>query len=103
MGKITRTWSLMSACWQVLLQEKSLLVFPLLSGICCLFVMASFAVPLFISGAWRPPGHDAELARQIIYVVVLFAFYFCNYFVVVFFNAATVACAAQRLTGGNPT
>jgi hypothetical protein len=34
MGKITRTWSLMSECWQVLKQDKSLLVFPLISGIC---------------------------------------------------------------------
>ncbi len=103
MGKITRTWSLISECWQVLKQDKSLLVFPLISGICCLLLLASFAIPIFATGAWEPPGHDATTQRQVVYYGTLFAFYVCNYFIVVFFNAAIVACAAVRLGGGNPT
>jgi len=31
------------------------------------------------------------------------AFYFANYFVIVFFNSALVACAMIRFRGGNPT
>ncbi len=103
MGKIARTWSLMSECWQVLKQDKSLLVFPLISGICCLLLLASFAVPLYTTGNWQPPGHDATTQRQVAYYGTLFAFYVCNYFIVVFFNAAIVACAASRMGGGNPT
>ncbi|MGB7746726.1 MAG: DUF6159 family protein [Verrucomicrobiia bacterium] len=103
MGKITRTWSLMSECWQVLKQDKSLLVFPLISGICCLLLLASFAIPIYATGAWEPPGRDAATQRQVAYYGTLFAFYVCNYFIVVFFNAAIVACAAVRLGGGNPT
>jgi hypothetical protein len=30
-------------------------------------------------------------------------FYFCNYFVIVFFNSAITACAAIRMNGGDPT
>jgi Family of unknown function (DUF6159) len=103
MGKISRTWSLMSQSWQVLKQDKTLLVFPLISGICCLLLMASFAVPFYETGAWQPPGRDASHQHQVFYYGVLFLFYFCNYFIVVFFNAAIVACAASRMTGGNPT
>ena len=103
MGKFTRTWSLMSECWQVLKQEKSLLVFPLISCICCLLLMASFAVPIFLTGAWQPPGHAAATMKQTAYYGTLFSFYVANYFIVVFFNAALVACAATRLTGGTPT
>ena len=103
MGKITRTWSLMAECWQVLKQDKSLLVFPLISGICCLLLLASFAIPLYQTGAWQPPSHDATTQRQVAYYGTIFAFYVCNYFIVVFFNAAIVACAAIRLGGGNPT
>ena len=103
MDKITRTWSLMSECWQVLKQEKGLLVFPLISGICCLMLLASFAVPIYATGAWHPPGHDAVPVRQVAYYGTLFAFYVANYFIVVFFNAAIVACAAIRLSGGTPT
>lgn len=103
MGKITRTWSLMSDCWKVLRQDKSLLLFPLISGVCCLILLASFAVPLFATGTWHPPGHDASSQRQVTYYGLLFVFYVCNYFIVVFFNAAIVACAATRMGGGNPT
>lgn len=103
MGKITRTWSLMAECWQVLKSDKSLLVFPLISGICCLLLLASFAVPLFLTGAWHPPTHDDAPVRQVAYFGTLFAFYVANYFIVVFFNAAMVACAAIRLGGGQPT
>ncbi len=103
MGKLTRTWSLMSNCWEVLKQDKGLLVFPLISGFCCLLLLASFAIPMYATNSWQPPVQDATPARQAAYYGTLFLFYFCNYFVVVFFNAAIVACAAARMSGGNPT
>ena len=93
----------MSNCWDVLKQDKGLLVFPLISGFCCLLLLASFAVPLYATGAWQPPARDAETTRQVGYYGVLFLFYFCNYFVVVFFNAAIITCATLRMSGGNPT
>ena len=103
MGKIARTWSMMSACWQVLKQDKSLLLFPLISGIACVLLLASFAVPLYVTGNWQPPGRNAASTHQAVYYGVLFLFYVCNYFIVVFFNAGIVACATIRMTGGNPT
>jgi hypothetical protein len=33
----------MGASWDVLKRDEELLLFPLLSGVCCLFVLASFA------------------------------------------------------------
>jgi hypothetical protein len=103
MNKIHRTWSLMSACWQILKQDKALLLFPFMSGICCLLLLASFAVPLYATNHWQPPGSDAGPARQVGYYGVLFLFYLCNYFVVIFFNAGIIACATIRLGGGNAT
>jgi hypothetical protein len=94
---------MMSACWQVLKQDKSLLLFPLISGIACVLVLASFAVPLYVTGNWQPPGRNAASTQQAVYYGVLFLFYVCNYFIVVFFNAGIVACATIRMTGGNPT
>jgi len=93
----------MSDSWQVLKLDKSLVVLPLISGVCCLLLLASFAIPIVATGAWRPPGHDSETVRQVIYYGTIFAFYAANYFIVVFFNAAIVACAATRMGGGNPT
>lgn len=103
MGKISRTWSLMGASWELLKKDKEMLFFPFISGICCLLVIASFAIPLFVTDNWRPPGGDASSTQQIVYYLVLFLFYFCNYFVIVFFNSAVVACAVIRMGGGDPT
>jgi hypothetical protein len=103
MKKIARTWSLMSACWQVLKRDKEMLLFRFISGFCCLLLVASFAIPLYATGHWRPPARDAQMDQQLMYYGVLFLFYICNYFIIVFFNAAIVACAMIRLGGGNPT
>jgi hypothetical protein len=93
----------MGACWQVLKQDKGLVVFPFVSGICCLLVMASFAAPLILTNHRRPPTGQSAGASQALYYGVLFLFYLCNYFIIIFFNAAIVACATLRMTGGNPT
>jgi hypothetical protein len=94
---------MMSACWQVLRQDTKLLVFPLVSGVCCLLLLASFAAPLYFTNRWQPPGGNAAATHQAAYYGVLFLFYLCNYFVVIFFNAGIVACATLRMRGGNPT
>jgi hypothetical protein len=103
MGKIARSWSLMSDCWRVLRQDKSLLVFPLLSGMCCLALLASFVIPLYATGYWAPPPRDAAATQQAAYYGMLFLFYVGNYFIVSFFNAGMVVCATIRLDGGEPT
>jgi hypothetical protein len=103
MGKLSHTWSLMGASWRVLKQDKEILIFPFLSGICCLLVLASFAIPIISNESWELPEEDASTKQQILYYGTLFLFYFCNYFVIVFFNSAVIACAAIRMEGGDPT
>jgi hypothetical protein len=103
MGKLSNTWSLMGSSWQLLKKDKEILFFPLISGICCLVVLASFAIPIIASGAWRPGGQGTSTHSPIVYYSTLSLFYFFNYFVIVFFNTAIVACAVTRMKGGNPT
>ncbi len=68
--------------------EKSLLIFPFVSGLACLAVMASFAIPLWMTGAAERLGEHGKPDIGIWGYALLFAFYFANYFVIVFFNAA---------------
>jgi hypothetical protein len=103
MNKIYRTWSLMSASWQLFKEDKKILVLPLMSGLSCLAVIAAFAIPLFVTGNWRPPGHDSDQMRKVLYYGTLFVFYYCNYFVIVFFNAALISCVMTRMCGGQPS
>ena len=102
-ARISYTWALMRASWDVLKRDKTLLLFPLLSGICCLLVLVSFAVPIFLTGAWHPPGREAGQTYTVVYYGVLFLFYLANFFVITFFNTAIISCAMLRLVGGEPT
>ena len=92
-SRFSYTLSLMSSSWQVLKKDKELLVFPLLSGICCALVTASFVLPMVGTGAWEPPAEGAATVEYVAYYGILFLFYFCNYFVITFFNSAIIACA----------
>jgi len=104
MGKISYTWSLMKASMNVLMKDKELLIFSLLSGICCIIVLASFLVPMVSSGyIQNTPGKDAAVDEQVTYYGILFIFYFINYFIIVFFNSAIISCAIIRMKGGDPT
>lgn len=102
-GRISYTWQIMGASWQVLKENLSLVWFSVLSGICCLVVLASFALPLWSSGAIAETFADDSQVSEVLYYGVLFLFYFCNYFVILFFNAAIVSCAIKRIGGGTPT
>lgn len=117
MGKLSRTMSLMRASWEVLKQDKELLVFPLLSGILCMVVLASFALPVLGTVDWQAAGDgmaasasqvvgesDAPLtAERAVRMLWMFLFYVSSYFVIIFFNAGLVACAEIRMEGGDPT
>jgi hypothetical protein len=103
--KLSNGWELMKSSAQVLREDTSLLIFPVLSGIASLLVAASFALPLVFSGAVtiQANANVHQVTHNPIAYVILFAFYFCSYFVIVFFNSALVACAVIRFNGGTPT
>ncbi|HCS52827.1 MAG TPA: hypothetical protein DIW81_14750, partial [Planctomycetaceae bacterium] len=105
--RLSNGWSLAKQSWRVLMLDKELLVFPVVSGFCCLLVLASFIVPLFATGYVDVVLNDGQISQEEsqdpIAYIILFAFYFVNYFVIVFFNSALVACAIIRFKGGDPT
>jgi len=98
-GKFRNGLALATQSWRVLMLDKELLVFPLLSGIACFLLLASFIGALFASGM---KIRDPEQIEGV-YWVALFLYYFINYFIIVFFNCALVACAMIRFRGGDPT
>jgi hypothetical protein len=94
--KFSRSWALVKASASVLRSDKELLVFPVISGIATLIVLATFALPIFTLKLFEhgvgPLGY-----------VLGFLFYLCQYFVIFFFNSALVGAAMIRLDGGDPT
>jgi hypothetical protein len=86
---IGRSIELFKTSWGILMADKKLLVFPLLSGIISLIVLATFILPLIIGG----------ILGNLVFYIALFAFYLVSYFVVIFFNTALVSCVNARLQG----
>lgn len=98
MGKIATTWQLMKDSWNVLMRDKELLLFPVVSSVATFLVLLTFILP-FAGAAF----FGARAASEALIYTVLFCYYVCNFFVVVFFNAALVAHVTTRLRGGEPT
>ena len=47
--RIMRSLELVKASWRILMEDKKLLAFPIMSGFFTLLVIATFVVPLIIS------------------------------------------------------
>jgi hypothetical protein len=100
--RIAMGWDLTKRSWQVLRLDKELLLFPVFSSIACVAVFFSFAAPLWYTGFVDAVANDEARVKNAMTYVILFAFYFVNYFVIIYFNSALVACAIIRFKGGNP-
>ncbi|MEG3193194.1 DUF6159 family protein [Lysobacter sp. D1-1-M9] len=94
--KLSRSWGLIKASAAVLRSDKELMLFPVISSLATLVVLATFAIPVFALGIFAD-GFSVGGA------IVGFLFYFCQYSVIIFFNCALVGAAMIRLQGGDPT
>ena len=99
-GKFARSWALMKASAAVLRSDKSLLVFPLLSGLCTLLVAASFLVPVAVMAiGGEHAGADFHERLSVGSYLLMFAFYLVQYFVIIFFQTALTGVALMHLRG----
>jgi Family of unknown function (DUF6159) len=109
--RLTNGFALAGSSWRVLRASQSLIIFPILSGLSCLLVLASFAAPFVVHPEWldflaRAGHHHQRLTAADVppwAYAVTFAFYFCNYFVMIFFNSALISAAMVGFMGEKPT
>ncbi|MDX2016765.1 MAG: DUF6159 family protein [Planctomycetota bacterium] len=102
LDKFTRSWELTKQSWAVLRAEKGLVLFPILSSITSLAIVASFAVPIALAIDWSKFEQDGKHGAQIFqgwHYPVLFVLYVLTYFITTFFNAGLIACVNERLEG----
>ncbi len=96
MGRIATTIQLAKASWRVLRADKELLALPVMSGAATLVVVISFILPIVATGGI---GDGAGPASFVLGGVL----YLALAYVTIFFNAALVHAADERLRGGDPT
>ena len=92
MTRIRNSFALAGASWKVLKADKELLLLPVISGIASLIVAVSFIVPIFVT---------SEMTG--ITLLFLILMYFVLAYITIFFNAALISAANERLEGGDPT
>jgi len=100
MGRLSTGWNLTKVSLRVLRGDKQLLLFPLLSGVTLLLILAGFVGAIFLSVGFEGmfQGSSAWVSG-----ILLFVYYVVAFFVGLFFNAAVIGAAMIRLNGGHPT
>ena len=97
----------MVICWRVLMLDKELLIFPILSVVSLVLSLGFVVWPVYLAGhldtliGWF--SDDPEAANNLTMFVVTYLCYVFTTFVLVFFNTALIACARIRFAGGDPT
>lgn len=97
--RLSAGWTIAMSSFKVLKAKKELVIFPILSGIAILLIAASFFFAIFpFDGNWNSE-EDLNIVSSPLYMVLTLAFYFLNYFIVVFFNMALIHCARLYFRG----
>lgn len=92
---IGHTFSLMKMSWGVLMQDRELVAFPIMSAL----GLVLLGVAGYTSGFVTPDTSSESQTN----IFTLFMFLVFAYLITVFFNAALVSAALERLRGGDPT
>jgi len=96
MGRIGRSFQLMGQSYRILMQDKELMVLPLISGAVIAVAVAGFAFGFGVDSVkLQQRGPELYIPVFLLYVV--------TYTVGIFFQAAVIAGATERMRGGNPT
>ncbi|MBU6414319.1 MAG: hypothetical protein KGS45_12710 [Planctomycetes bacterium] len=107
--KMRTSWALTKQSWSVLREQKSLVVFPLISSALTMLVVCTFLLPPIVFFAMSSGGYldksggsdpaKIELWQRALMWLAMFVCYFLASVVVTFFNSALVACAMQHFAG----
>jgi hypothetical protein len=96
MGRIGRSFQLVGQSYRLLMQDKELMVLPLISGLVTIAVLGAIVFGFGL------PTEQVAGRRPAMYLL-LFALYVITYTISIFFQAAVVAGATERMSGGDPT
>ena len=105
---IGHTFDLMKQSWRVLQRDRELILLPIMGAVGLALVALVFAGIAMGTGtldridAATGTATEGE-STQVIDAVLGLLFYVATTFVVIFFNAALIAAALERLRGGDPT
>ena len=96
----------MKQSWAVLKQDRELMWLPVLSAVVAAIVAAAVLVPIALTQDWDAIAENSEAATEQLSAgtyIALAALTLALAFISIFFRAALVSGANERMTGGDPT
>ncbi|MBI4311182.1 MAG: hypothetical protein HY681_05305 [Chloroflexi bacterium] len=97
MNALERSFTLVKESLKVLRQDPELAVFPVISFVATMLAALTIGGVGFFAGLL-----DSDTPTSALNIAFLLAFYFCTYFITIYFQVALVACVQHRLAGGDP-
>ena len=94
---IGHTFQLMKMSWDVLMKDRELILFPVLSGL-GLLILGFAGLAAGIADTGTTETGSAGSGNLIGFLVMILI----AYFITTFFNAALISAALERLRGGDP-
>ena len=98
-SRLSNGWIIAMNSFKVLKANKQLLIFPVLSGISLILIMATFVVGALGFAGWDIANINIHRNNRFLGYAVMFVYYIVNYFVVVFFNMALIHCTTLYFKG----
>jgi hypothetical protein len=99
--RFSNGWTIAKNSFKVLKENKQLIVFPILSGISIILIIASLFTAVLGFSGWNVDNiKDVGTVESYVF---LFVFYIINYFVIVFFNMALFHCTSLYFKGEEVT
>ncbi len=97
--RLSNGWQITKSSFSILSKNKQLLVFPILSGISMMLIIAAVVLPILAAAGWDAANINFGFDNDAVPYLFTFLFYVVNYFVVVFFNMALIHCTKLYLQG----
>ena len=108
---IGHTFQLIKVSWSVLMKDKELIFFPIMGGVGVLILLGVFFAIASATGTLdhletpnriNPTTGLEESTIIPVDIILAGTTFFAAYFVIIFFNAALISAAQERLRGGDP-
>lgn len=92
-------WQLTKTSLRIINENKSLLLFPVLSTVSLVAILVTFfgGTFFFVGDSIEAWIQEESIFTNVLGYVLIFAYYLINYTIVVFFNAALIHCAIKIL------
>lgn len=98
-SRMNNGWQLTKTSLRIINENKSLLIFPILSTISLVAILATFfgGTFFFVGDSVEVLLQEDSIITDVVGYTLVFLYYLINYTVVVFFNAALIHCAIKIL------